>query len=318
MTNTLILLTLPEDTRLQYRDGIRAAFPGMRVDLADHFSKVDPYIADADVLVTFAPMLRDEVLRKATRLRLVQALGTGVDNLIDQPSLRHDVIITNVRGIHGAPLSESAICSMLALARRLPRSIRSQDQRKWDRWASPLIEGKIAGIFGVGAIAAELAPRLKALGMRVIGITSAPERQVAGFDAMRSSADLAAAVGDLDFLVLLTPLTPATRHVVDARVLAAMKPTSHLVNIARGGVVKESDLIAALDAGVIAGAALDVFEQEPLPPDHAWWSTRNAIITPHLAGFYDAYVERAMPTIVHNMQCFLAGKTGEMIHVVAR
>ena len=318
MTHTLILLTLPEETRLQYRDGIRAAFPDMRVDVVDHFSKVDPYIADADALVTFAPMLRDEVLRKATKLKWVQALGTEVDNLIDLPSLKPDVIITNVRGIHGAPLSESAICSMLALARRLPRSVRSQDQRKWDRWPSPLIEGKAVGIFGVGAIAAELAPRLKALGMRVIGITSAPERQVAGFDAMRASTDMAASVADLDFLVLLTPLTPATRHVVDARVLAAMKPTSYLVNIARGGVVKESDLVAALNDDVIAGAALDVFEQEPLPPDHPLWSARNVIITPHLGGFYDAYVERAMPTIVHNMKCFLAGRTGEMTYVVAR
>jgi D-2-hydroxyacid dehydrogenase (NADP+) len=271
-----------------------------------------------DVLVTFAPMLRDEVLRKAEKLRWVQALGTGVDNLIDLPSLKPEMIITNVRGIHGAPLSESAICSMLALARRLPRSVRSQDQRKWDRWPSPLMEGKTAGIYGVGAIAAELAPRLKALGMRVIGITSAPGRQVAGFDAMRASTDMAAAVAELDFLVLLTPLTPATRHVIDARVLAAMKPTSYLVNIARGGVVKESDLVAALDNDVIAGAALDVFEQEPLPPDHPLWSATNVIITPHLGGFYDAYVERAMPTIVHNMKCFLAGRTGEMTYVVER
>ncbi len=97
-----------------------------------------------------------------------------------------------------------------------------------------------------------------------------------------------------------------------------MKPTSFLVNIARGGVVKEDDLIVALEQGRIAGAALDVFEQEPLPPDHAWWTAKNVIITPHLAGFYDAYVERAMPTIVHNMNCFLAGRPEDMTNRVER
>jgi len=316
MTNALILLTLPASSSIQYRDRLRAAFPQIKVELVDHFSKVDPHIAETDVLITFAPMLRDEVLRKATRLKWVQALGTGVDNLVDLPSLRRDVLVTNVRGIHGAPLSESALLSMLALARRLPRAIRAQDQRKWDRWPSSLLMGKTVGIFGVGAIALDLAPRCKALGMRVVGISSAAGRRPDGFDEMRPRNALTAAVADLDYLVLLTPLTAETRHIVDARILAAMKPTSHLVNIARGGVVKEDDLVAALRQGTIAGAALDVFEQEPLPEDHPLWSAGNVIITAHLAGFNDEYVDGAMPVIVHNMDCFLAGRTGDMIHRV--
>ena len=318
MTSVLILLTLPEEVRIQYRDRLRAQFPQLRVDLVDHYSKVDPYIGSAEVLITFGPMLRDEVLRKATNLKWVQALGTGVDNLVDLPSLRPDVLVTNIRGIHGPPLSEAAIASMLALSRRLPRSVRSQDQRRWDRWPSALIDGKTVGIFGVGAIAADLAPKCKALGMRVVGISSAPDRQLPGFDEMRSRDDLAGAVGDLDFLVVLTPLTAETRHFVGAEVLAAMKPTSHLVNLARGGVVDETALIEALDKGRIAGAALDVFEQEPLPPEHPLWSTKNVIITPHLGGFYDAYVDRAMPTIEHNMACFIAGRMKDMINLVTR
>lgn len=318
MTNALILLDLPEDVRTDYRDRLRKLFPQVKVDLVEHYSKVDPYIADVDVLITFAPMLRDGVLRDAVRLKWVQALGTGVDNLIDLPSLKPEVVITNVRGIHGPPLSESAILSMLALSRRLPRSVHAQDQRKWDRWPSTLIHQKTVGIFGVGAIALDLAPKCKALGMRVVGISSAPGRKAEGFDEMRSRGDLAAACADLDFLVLLTPLTAETRHVVNARVFAAMKPTSAVINLARGGVVDETDLIAALAAGRISGAALDVFEQEPLPADHPLWSARNVIITPHLGGFYDAYIDAAVPIIAHNMACFLDGRMGEMIHVVAR
>jgi len=318
MTHALILLTLPAETGLQYRDRLRAQFPQITVDLVDHFSKVDPFIADTDVLITFPPMLRDEVLRKATQLKWVQALGTGVDNLVDLPSLRPDVHVTNVRGIHGTPLSESALCSMLALARRLPRSIRSQDKRVWDRWPSSLLKGKTAGIFGVGAIAEDLAPRLKALGLKVVGISSAPQRRPDGFDEMRHRDDLVGAVADLDFLVLLTPLTAETRHIVDARVLAAMKPSSFLINIARGGIIKEADLVTALANKTIAGASLDVFDEEPLPPANPLWGFDNVIITAHIAGFNDEYVDGAMPILVHNMRCFLADKRDEMKFIVAR
>lgn len=314
MTNALILLTLPEQTNAEYRDRLRAEFPQIKVDLVDHFSKVDPFITDTDVLITFPAMITDEVLRKARRLKWVQALGTGLDGLIDLPSLRHDVVITSVRGIHGAPLSEAALLSMLALARQLPRAIRAQDQRRWERWPSVLLKGKAVGILGIGAIAIELAPRCKALGMRVVGISSAPQRKPTGFDALRHRDELAAAVADLDFLVLLTPLTAQTRHIIDARILAAMKPTSFLINIARGGVVNEDDLVVALRDGRIAGAALDALEQEPLPEDHPLWSAGNVIITAHLAGYNDEYVDDAMPVIVHNMRCFLAGRMGEMIH----
>src|SRR6516162_4298485 len=124
MVNILVLLTLPEPIRSQYRDRLRKRFPEVAIDLVDHHSKVGPYIATTDALVTFAPMLSAHVLASATRLKWVQALGTGVDNLIDQPTLREDVIVTNMRGIHGAPVAEAALAGMLALARGLPRAPR--------------------------------------------------------------------------------------------------------------------------------------------------------------------------------------------------
>ncbi len=254
MTSILILLTLPEEVRIQYRDRLRAKFPQLRVDLVDHYSKVDPYIGAAEVLITFGPMLRDEVLRKAVNLKWVQALGTGVDNLVDLPSLRPDVLVTNIRGIHGPPLSEAAIASMLALSRRLPRSVRSQDQRRWDRWPSALIDGKTVGIFGVGAIAADLAPKCKALGMRVVGISSAPGRPVAGFDEMRSRNHLIAAVKDLDFLVILTPFTAETRHLVGAEVPAT------LLDWARGHITSRLMFLLVLNVFLLAvGWLMEIF-----------------------------------------------------------
>ena len=316
MVNILILLTLPEPIRSQYRDRLRKRFPEVAIDLVDHHSKVGPYIATTDALVTFAPMLSAQVLASATRLKWVQALGTGVDNLIDQPALREDVIVTNMRGIHGAPVAEAALAGMLALARGLPRALRAQNERQWQRFPAQLLHDKTVGIFGVGQIAEALAPKCKALGMRVVGVTSAP-RQVPGFDLINHREKLAEVVGDFDFLVLLTPLSAATRNSVDAGIFAAMKPTSYLINLARGGVVDEAALIAALSSNRIAGAALDVFNQEPLPADHPFWSMPNVIITAHQGGFCDVYIDYALPTVETNMERFLRGDFNGMINVVA-
>lgn len=315
MTNLLILLAMPESVRNQYRDRMRASFPDLNVDLIDHHSKAGPHIAQADALLTFAPMLSDTVLQNATRLKWVQALGTGVDNLVDRPCLRKDIVVTNIHGIHGAPVSEAALGAMLALARNLPRAIRRQSERQWERFPAQLLHNKTVGIFGVGAIAEALAPKCKAFGMRVVGVSSSP-RTVAGFDAMHTSGDLADVAPEFDFLVLLTPLTEKTRNSIGARIFAAMKPSSFLINLARGGVVDETALVDALRARRIAGAALDVFIQEPLPADHPFWSMENVIITTHQGGFCDVYIDHAWPTIDANMRCFLAGNTGGMINVV--
>jgi D-2-hydroxyacid dehydrogenase (NADP+) len=317
MTNVLILLTLPPAVTAQYRDRLRQAFPDIAVDVATHHGEAAAMIGPAQVLVTFGPMLTDAVIANAPNLRWIQALGTGVDNIVDLPSLKPDVLITNIRGIHGAAVSEAALMAMLALARGLPRAVRNQARQAWERWPARLVDGKTAAIVGVGLIAAELAPRLKALGMTVIGVTSAV-RPVAGFDRMHHRDELRAVAGEADFLVLLTPHSPQTAGLIDATVFAAMKPTSYLVNLARGGVVDEAALIAALEQGRIAGAALDVFNEEPLPAGHLLWSMPNVIITPHAGGFYDDYPARALPVIEHNLRCFVAGDFGRMVNRIER
>ncbi len=315
--NLLFLLTFPEAVRNQYRDRIAAEFPGLTVDIVDHHSKVDPYIGSADILMTFGAQLADHVLEKATNLKWIQALGTGVDGITDRPALRAGVLVTNLRGLHGASVSEAALASMLALARNLPRAVRSQVAGRWDRFPVTLLKGAKVGILGVGAIAEELAPRCSALGMNVIGITSA-KREVSGFAAMRGRDELLAVVPDLDFLVLLTPFTPQTRGIVNARVLAAMKRSAFLVNVARGGIVDEPALIEALREGTIAGAGLDVFAEEPLPEGHPFYSMENVIVTPHMAGFHAGYPAEALPVVEENIRHFLAGDLDQMLNVVRR
>ena len=193
MTRVLILLTLPEQVRAQYRAGLQAKFPEVQFEVVDHHSKAVSAIADKEVLVTFGPMLHDDVFRAAKKLKWVQALGTGVDGIVERPSLGEDVIVTKMHGFHGPPVSEAALMAMLALARDLPRAVRSQSGRKWDRFPAKTLGGKTVGILGVGVIAGTLAPMCKALGMQVIGISSTP-RAVAGFDRIVPRNDLVKAV----------------------------------------------------------------------------------------------------------------------------
>ncbi len=317
MTSLLIVLSMPDAVVARYYDRLRAGFPEIEIDAVNHRDKIGPYIGRTEILLTFGAMMQDEVYRQAPRLQWVQALGTGVDRIIDAPSLGPAVIVTNIYGVHGPSVAEGALASMLALARQLPRSLRAQERRAWERFPVRLLDGKTVAVLGIGVIAAALGPRCQALGLRVVGISSAP-RDVPGFDRMYPRDALVEAVADCDFLVLLTPHTKATHHIVDAAVLAALKPGCCLINLARGGVVDEDALVRALAEGRLAGAALDVFGTEPLPQDHPFWAMKNVIMTPHLGGFYDEYPEQVLPVVEENLRRFLAGDRARMINLVSR
>jgi D-2-hydroxyacid dehydrogenase (NADP+) len=317
MPKVLILTEVQEAMRARYKAMLLERFPQLTIDVVGHHNDVGPYIADIDILLCFSPPMADHVVRDAPKLKWIQALGTGVDNIVDLPSLGKEVLVTNVRGIHGAPVSEATIAFMLSLARDMPRSVRAQAQSKWERWPSALLAGKTVGILGVGLIAEYLAPICKTFGMTVVGISGSP-RETKYFDRIVHRNDLTKVAGDLDFLVVLTPLSAETRNIVGGKVFAAMKPTAYLVNVARGGVVDEQALIAALEAGRIAGAGLDVFAQEPLPPDNPLWKTKNMTIFSHLGGYSQGYEDRAMPTIAGNMAKFLAGDLKSMINIVRK
>jgi phosphoglycerate dehydrogenase-like enzyme len=313
----LILTEVQESMRARYKAMLLERFPQLTIHVVGHHNDVGPYIADTDILLCFSPPMADHVVADAPKLKWIQALGTGVDNIVDLPSLGKEVLVTNVRGIHGAPVSEATIAYMLSLARDLPRSARAQDKSAWERWPAQLLAGKTVGILGVGLIAEYLAPICQQFGMKVIGISGSP-RETKGFDRMVKRDDLLKIAGEFDYLVALAPLTPETRGIIGAKLLATMKPTAYLVNVARGGVVDEPALIAALEAGTIAGAALDVFSEEPLPPGNPLWKTKNLTIFPHLGGYSHGYEDRAMPTIAGNMAKFLGNDLKSMINIVRK
>ena len=317
MPNVLILTEVQEAMRARYKAMLLERFPQLTINVVGHHNDVEPYIADIDMLLCFSPPMADHVVRDAKKLKWIQALGTGVDNIVDLPSLDPEVLVTNIRGIHGTPMSEATIAYMLSMVRDMPRATHVQDTRTWERWPAGLLAGKTVGILGVGLISEHLAPMLKAFDMTVVGITSGP-RQAKGFDRMVARDDLLKIARELDFLVVMIPLSAETRNIIGTKLLAAMKPAAFVVNMARGGVVDEQALIKALETGQIAGAALDVYAQEPLPPDSPLWTTKNLTCFPHQGGYSEGYEDRAMPTISGNMAKFLAGDLKSMINIVKR
>ena len=251
-------------------------------------------------------------MRRAPRLRWIQSLTTGTDAILKLSNLPRDVLVTSTRGMHGPQMSELVFLHMLALNRNFPRMLQNQQAARWERWLQGVRQSRGGSVV---AISEALAPRCQAFGMKVYGVSNTP-RVPAGFDGIFTRRELAHAASLADFLVLVVPHSPETENLVDAPVLAAMKPGAFLINVARGGVLDEEALIRALRAGTIAGAALDVFRRQPLPADHPLWHQDRVIVSPLVGGMSDVYLEQAYPIVRQNLAAFLEGRSDSMINVV--
>jgi phosphoglycerate dehydrogenase-like enzyme len=311
--NLLIFLTHPEPTRSGYERYLKPRHPELAITTVGTRDEALKLAPSADILMAFGPQVRTDFFRHAPRLKWVHSLGTGTDGITDSPYLGKHVIVTATRGIHGAPISELAFLYMLAFARDFRRIERQREARRWERYPGTLLDGKTVGILGIGAIAEGLGPRCKAFGMRVVGISRTP-RPAPGFDAMFTRAEMARAAAEFDYFVLLLPLEEDSRNIVGAGVLAAMKPTAFLINLARGGVLDEAALVAALKEGRLAGAALDALAKEPLPADNPLWTMPNVIVTPHIGGYYDNYPRDAAMQFERSLAHFAAGRPELMLY----
>ncbi len=271
--------------------------------------------ADCDVLMARNDESFEGVAEAMPRLRWIQALTTGTERIEAIPRLPQQVIITAARGFHGPQMSELAFLSMLSLSRNFRQVLANQRERRWERWPQKLLIGKTVVILGIGAIGEEVAQRCRAFGMKVIGI-DAVRKAAPGVDAIHPPARLTEIVAAADFLIVLVPYTKDTHHLVNAAVLEAMKPSGVLINLCRGQVVDEAALIRTLSAGRIGGAALDVFETEPLPADSPLWDLPNVIVTPHIGGMSDIYAEQVLPVLIDNLLAYAAGTPTRMRYVV--
>lgn len=278
----------------EYRSLVASALPDLSI--------VDD---DASCDIVFGePSLIASALPRLPNLRWVQSTWAGVEPLL-APSLRRDYVLTNARGVFGGLMSEYVFAYLLARERLLFEKYAAQRQRRWDHAAPGSLRGKTIGLLGVGTIGAALARTAKHFGMRVNGYTRASETCPA-VDAYFHGDRLLEFARDLDYLVCVMPGTNATRRLVDARLLAALPPRAVFVNPGRGSAVDEAALVEALREHRIAGAVLDVFEDEPLPPDHPLWGLPNVLITSHTAAL--SFPEDIAPVFVENYRRFASGE----------
>ncbi len=278
---------------------LRERLPDREVIVWTREDELRAGIGEVEVLLAYRPPRG--LWAGARRLRLFQMMGAGVDALLPAPDLPASVRIANARGIHGPQMSEFAVAMMLALAKRVPRAIEQSRERLWKQYSVDTIAGRTAGILGLGAIGTAVAEKASALGMRVIGTRREPKPTPHVVEVV-GPAHTDRVLRESDFLVVLLPLTPETRGSLGARELTLLRPSSYLVNLARGGIVDEDALANALRAERLAGAAIDVFAEEPLQASSPLWSAPNTILTPHVSGLGPGYMDRLTDIVVENLE----------------
>ncbi|TVT02210.1 D-2-hydroxyacid dehydrogenase [Amycolatopsis bartoniae] len=240
--------------------------------------------ADALFVYDFLSTAVPGAWHAADRVRWVHIASAGVDPVMFPELRESDVVLTNSRGVFDDSIAEYVLGVVIAFAKDLPRSLELQRERRWQHRESERVAGRRALVVGTGPIGRAIARLLRAAGLVVSGMGRRERDGDPDFGTVYASADLATRVGEFDYVIAVAPLTEQTKGMFDAAAFAAMKPAARFVNVGRGELVVTSDLVTALREGQIAGAALDVFDVEPLPADHPLWTLGNVVLTPHMSG----------------------------------
>jgi phosphoglycerate dehydrogenase-like enzyme len=295
------------------RERLQQKFPDQHFLQLQNYDRVPGEIADTDVFIGWS--LRPEQFVAAKKLRWIHSPAAAVHQLMYPELIKSSVALTNSTGIHGAVVAEHAIAVLLALAKRLPQAMQYKAKHQWSQdqlWHGSPRPREVADstvlVMGMGSIGREFTARAKALGMKVLAVRENPAKGLSGADEVYSPEQIDEVLPQADYVLLCTPVTPATTAIMNAARLSKMKPDAYLINVARGPLIDETALLEALQHRRIGGAALDVFNEEPLPPDSPFWSLDNLLITPHTAAVTERLWERHYRLIVDNMKRFLAGQ----------
>jgi len=309
---TTILIGLPDDVlEAEQSARIHALAPEAHLVVTDRREGMEIALDDVEIA---AGVISPKLIVKAPRLRWYQQWAAGADWLLRYPqAVEQSFILTSTSGIHATVISEHVLALLLAFSRRLHVAMRAQTRHEWVSypWGAglgPELAGQTLLLVGVGAIGKRTAQVASALGMRVLGVRRNPDRAVPGIERLVGPEQIGEVLPLADWVVITLPLTEATRRSFGERELRRMKPSAHVVNVGRGGTLDEAALLRALRAKWIAGAALDVFEHEPLPPDSPFWDLENVIISGHYAGSMPDYHQRALGVFLDNLQRYQAGQ----------
>lgn len=296
-----------------FADALHRRWPAMRVVHLPDYDRLPQELPDTDIFVGYS--LRAKQLLDAKKLKWIHSTAAGVAQLM-YPELRDSgILVTNPSGIFSITMAEHTMGLLIALARNFPDSVRHQDQAKWSQqelWDQPQhlteLNGKVLLIVGYGSIGRELARRAKAFDMRVWGVSRSGKGDAALAERIIPVTQLHEVLPHADYVVISAPETPETMHLIGAPELARMKPTARLINVARGSVLDQSALIAALHRKKLAGAALDVTEPEPLPADDPLWKAPNLLITPHTSAVSDRLWPRETALLLDLLERWFDGR----------
>ena len=291
---------------------IKTAMPNSTVISCD-LANATQYMTNTDILLTWGSMDIRPLYLMAPKLKWIHALSAGVETLVFPEMKTNNTLLTNSRGIHGIPVSEHVFAMMLAFTRGLTIFIRQQDKKIWKRSSVEEIHDKTIGIVGLGSIGREIAKKAKGMGMQVIASKQTMTTELF-VDKLYTPEQLPELLGAADFVVAALPLLEETKNLFTMKEFSLMKPSAYFMNISRGPVVNEADLVSALEQKLIKGAGLDVFEEEPLPETSHLWDMENVIITPHLAALSPNYLDRAIKLFADNLARY--GQHKEMLNVI--
>jgi phosphoglycerate dehydrogenase-like enzyme len=312
-----ILLVVIADPGAPYLAPLSSPPPGVSFVVTDNPEQLKAVIPQADAILyaSFSPVL-PQILPLAGRVRWIHVLWTGVDGVLIPEMLRHSAVLTNGRGVFRGPLADWVVAVMLYFAFDFRRVIRQQERRHWEPFIADTLKDHVLGIVGYGSIGSAVAARARPFGMKIIASRRRPElfQGDSLVDQGYGPGRLKELMAESDYVLLVTPLTAETRGMVGEAEIASMKPTGILMNIARGPVLEESALIHALETHRIRGAALDVFNTEPLPPEHPFWQMPNVLLSPHTADRVDGFLGPAIECFFENLDRFIRAQP--LRHVV--
>lgn len=277
-------------------------------------------LAEADILFDFDQTHQEDLPELALKLKWIQATSAGIGQFVRKMGYdkRTNWIYTTASGVHARPLAEFVLMALLMFAKNYEYMAREKANHHWERYHAEELAGKTLAIVGLGKIGRETARLAKAFDMRVIGSRRNILEPTPFVDALYGPADLDELLQQADYLILATPHTDETESLIGARELALLPAGAILINIARGAVVDEPALIAALQSGHLRGAALDVFAEEPLPSDSPLWDMPNVIICPHSASTAVTENQKIVDIFIHNLRCYLDGKPMQNVLDVER
>jgi phosphoglycerate dehydrogenase-like enzyme len=292
---------------------IRKRWPEMSVLHLPDYDQLPAELPDTDIFVGYS--LRAQQLKEAKKLQWIHSTAAGVAQLM-YPELRDSgIMVTNPSGIFSVPMAEHTIGLLLALARNFPDSVRGQDRCAWVQqplWDKPQhlteLNGQVLLIVGFGSIGREVARRAGAFGVRVWGVTRSGEGDSTLAEKIVAAKDLNAVLPAADYVLIAAPETLETKHLIGNAELARMKPGARLINVGRGSLLDEAALTRALETGKLGGAALDVTQIEPLPPESPLWKAPNLFITPHTSAVSDRLWHRETALLVELLELWFAGK----------